>query len=392
MKKIAIIGAGISGLFIANLFKKNPNYQISIYEKNNSVNLEEGYGIQLSVNSIKLLNEIGFNKQDELEKFNPEKIDFYSINNSKKICELSISDFNSENCKYTTLKRSTLINFLKKDLEDLIKTGYNILKIDQQNQQIKLSFENNKVKECDYLIISDGVFSKSKSLISNNQTKPRLNDTLAIRGTIIQALMWDKKNNGPSIIKSIDNENISIFLGPNFHSVIYPVNPYGDLNYIAIMKYKLSLQEQKNYSLFNDESFARKVLGKIPIKDEITSNLKDIKIFPVFVSDDFYQLQNNNIHLIGDAFFAFPPSFAQGASQSIEGAYELFKSIENNSESSFFKNRVRKTKMVNNRSKLNQFAFHLSNPLTVFFRNIFLKRLVKNKKFLENYLGKVYKN
>ena len=392
MKKIAIIGAGISGLFIANLFKKNPNYQISIYEKNNSVNLEEGYGIQLSVNSIKLLNEIGFNKQDELEKFNPEKIDFYSINNSKKICELSISDFNSENCKYTTLKRSTLINFLKKDLEDLIKTGYNILKIDQQNQQIKLSFENNEVKECDYLIISDGVFSKSKSLISNNQTKPRLNDTLAIRGTITQALMWDKKNNGPSIIKSIDNENISIFLGSNFHSVIYPVNPYGDLNYIAIMKYKLSLQEQKNYSLFNDESFARKVLGKIPIKDEITSNLKDIKIFPVFVSDDFYQLQNNNIHLIGDAFFAFPPSFAQGASQSIEGAYELFKSIENNSESSFFKNRVRKTKMVNNRSKLNQFAFHLSNPLTVFFRNIFLKRLVKNKKFLENYLGKVYKN
>ena len=392
MKKIAIIGAGISGLFIANLFKKNPNYQISIYEKNNSVNLEEGYGIQLSVNSIKLLNEIGFNKQDELEKFNPEKIDFYSINNSKKICELSISDFNSENCKYTTLKRSTLINFLKKDLEDLIKTGYNILKIDQQNQQIKLSFENNKVKECDYLIISDGVFSKSKSLISNNQTKPRLNDTLAIRGNIIQALMWDKKNNGPSIIKSIDNENISIFLGSNFHSVIYPVNPYGDLNYIAIMKYKLSLQEQKNYSLFNDESFARKVLGKIPIKDEITSNLKDIKIFPVFVSDDFYQLQNNNIHLIGDAFFAFPPSFAQGASQSIEGAYELFKSIENNSESSFFKNRVRKTKMVNNRSKLNQFAFHLSNPLTVFFRNIFLKRLVKNKKFLEGYLGKIYKN
>ena len=392
MKKIAIIGAGISGLFIANLFKKNPNYQVSIYEKNNSFNLKEGYGIQLSVNSIKLLNEIGFNKLDELEKFNPEKIDFYSINNSKKICELSISDFNSENCKYTTLKRSTLINFLKKDLEDLIKTGYNILKIDQQNQQIKLSFENNEVKECDYLIISDGVFSKSKSLISNNQTKPRLNDTLAIRGSIIQSPMWDKKNNGPSIIKSIDDENISIFLGSNFHSVIYPVNPYGDLNYIAIMKYKLSLQEQKNYSLFNDESFARKVLGKIPIKDEITSNLKDIKIFPVFVSDDFYQLQNNNIHLIGDAFFAFPPSFAQGASQSIEGAYELFKSIENNSESSFFKNRVRKTKMVNNRSKLNQFAFHLSNPLTVFFRNIFLKRLVKNKKFLENYLGKVYKN
>jgi salicylate hydroxylase len=96
--------------------------------------------------------------------------------------------------------------------------------------------------------------------------------------------------------------------------------------------------------------------------------------------------------MIGDAFFAFPPSFAQGASQSIEGAYELFENIENNTENNFFSNRVNKTKMVNNRSKLNQFAFHLSNPLSTFFRDLFLKRLVKNKKFLETYLGKIYKD
>ena len=98
--------------------------------------------------------------------------------------------------------------------------------------------------------------------------------------------------------------------------------------------------------------------------------------FPVFVSNDFYQLQNNNIHFIGDAFFAYQPSFAQGASQSIEGAYELFKSIENNTENKFFTNRVKKTKMVKNRSKFNQFAFHLSSPLARFLRNIFMKKLV----------------
>ena len=103
----------------------------------------------------------------------------------------------------------------------------------------------------------------------------------------------------------------------------------------------------------------------------------------MFVSDSFYKLQNKNIHLIGDAFFAFSPSFAQGASQSIEGAHELFKNIEDNTESNFFKRRVNKTKMVNIRSKFNQFAFHLSNPLTKFVRNIFLKKLLKNKKFLE---------
>ena len=380
MKKIGIIGAGISGLYIANLFKKNPKYQISIFDKKKSLNLDEGYGLQLSVNSVKLLNEIGFNKLKKDEKFNPEKINFYSKKIQDKICELNISKFNSNDCKYTTLKRSTLINFLKKDLEDLIKTNYSVSKIDQEQEKIKLTFENKETHECDYLIISDGVFSKSRNLVSNKQIKPKYNDTLAIRGMI------------PAKSNIIDKKNILLFLGSNFHHVIYPVSSSEDLNLIAIMKYKLSADEQKNYSLFDDKSFIQKILENIPSENkEFLSNLKELKIFPVFVSDNFFEVKNKNIYLIGDAFFAFPPSFAQGASQSIEGAYELFESIENNSDTNFFKNRVNKTKMVNNRSKLNQFAFHLSNPLTVYLRNIFLKKIVRNKKFLESYLGKIYR-
>ena len=190
-----------------------------------------------------------------------------------------------------------------------------------------------------------------------------------------------------------DKKNISLFLGSNFHYVIYPVSPNGDLNFIGLMKFKLSEDEQKDYSLFNDNIFIKNVLEKVPdINKKFFDNIEDLKVFPVFVSRDFFKVKKNNIHLIGDAFFAFPPSFAQGASQSIEGAYELFENIENNTEDNFFRNRVNKTKMVNNRSRLNQFTFHLSNPLTTLLRNIFLKRLVKNKKFLEGYLGKIYKN
>ena len=378
MKKIAVIGAGISGLFIANLFKRNKKYQVTIFERNSLINLNEGYGIQLSVNSIKLLNKIQFDKLENNEKFNPDKINFYSVKNSRKICELNISNFNTENCKYTTLKRSSLINFLKKDLEKEIKFDHTISKIEQQDQIVKITFENNEIYELDYLIISDGVFSKSKSLISNNKSPPKYNNTLAIRGKITNS-------------SKIDNENISLFLGSDFHQVIYPVTQNGDLNFIAIMKYELTLEQQKNYSLFKENSFIRKVLEKVPKENkEFFDKIQKLKIFPVFVSKDFFKTNNDNINFIGDAFFAFPPSFAQGASQSIEGAYELFKSIENKSEGDFFKNRVSKIKMVNKRSKLNQFAFHLSNPVAVFFRNIFLKKFIKNKKFLNSYLGKIY--
>tara|TARA_B110000116_G_C16776227_1_gene555914 strand:- start:920 stop:2068 length:1149 start_codon:yes stop_codon:yes gene_type:complete len=381
MKKVAIIGGGISGLFIANLFKENSHYKVTIYEKNNSIELDEGYGIQLSTNSVKLLNRIGFNTLEDKDIFNPEKIDFYEIKKEKKICDLNISQFNSENCKYTTLKRYKLVQFLKNRLDDnVIRYDHNIKKIESNNDEISLTFNKNDKVICNRLVISDGVFSKGKSLISNTEIKPAYNNCIAIRGNISRNYLID-----------LNEKNISLFLGPNFHYVIYPVNNNKVFNFIGVLKHKLTANELNNYQLFDEKAFIQGIKNKLKnkISTTIVDNLNNFKCFPVFVSKDFHE-PDNNIFLVGDAFFAFSPSFAQGASQSIEGASELFDSITNDTNN-FYNNRVVKVKMINNRSKFNQFAFHLSNPIIVFFRNIGLKILTKNKKFLENYLGKIYR-
>ena len=383
MKKIAIVGAGISGLYVANLLKENPNYQVTIYEKNNSIHLDEGYGIQLSNNSIQLLNKIGFNTLNEEEKFNPEKIDFYEIKQEKKICDLNISEFNSENCKYTTLKRSKLVEFLRERLSDnIIKYDHNITKIESNNKEINLTFNDDDNVICDQLIISDGVFSKCKSLISNNKINSTFNNSIAIRGNIPRDNLND-----------LNKKNISLFLGSGFHYVLYPLSSKNeDFNFIGILKHQLKANEINNYELFSEKPFIESIKEKLQnkVSKSILDNLYNIKCFPVFVSKDLYR-PTNNIFLVGDAFFAFPPSFAQGASQSIEGASELFNNIINNTND-FYHERVKKVKMINNRSKLNQFAFHLSSPTVIFFRNIFLKLLVKNKKFLKSYLGRIYKS
>ena len=379
MKKIAIIGAGISGLFFANLFKNNPDFQVTIYEKNNFININEGYGLQLSTNSVKLLNQIGFNDLNIKDKFNPEKIDFYLIKLEKKICDLNISEFNSEDCKYTTLKRSKLIQFLKNRLDDyVIKYDHNIEKIEKNNGQISLTFnENNKVI-CDYLVISDGVFSKGKSLLSNNTVKSNYNNSIAIRGNISR-----------NKIQNLNQNNISLFMGNNFHYVIYPIsNENDEFNFIGVLDYQLTSNELNNYSFFKEKNFVQVIKNKLPAI--ILDKVNNIKCFPVFVSKGYLK-PGKNIYLLGDAFFAFPPSFAQGASQSIEGASELFENIINN-KNDYYENRVAKVKMINKRSKFNHFAFHLSNPIIVFIRNFSLKLLTKNKKFLENYLGKIYRN
>ena len=383
MKKVVIIGAGISGLLIANLLRQDSNYEVTLYEKNNSINLEKGYGVQLSVNSIKLLNKIGFQTINSQNKFNPNKVDFYSLKNKNKICDLDISVFNTYEAKYTTLQRTTLVEFLKDKLpNNLIQYNKKVNKVSSQNEIIDLTFDGNSSAECDFLIISDGVFSSTKSLIANKDIKPKYFKSLAIRATI------DQKN-----LKHINNRNISLFLGSNFHSVIYPVNKGNEFNFIGILRKNLSENEIKNSYLFKDEDFISSILLDLShqIDQDILNNLKNIKCFPIFTSEEIYHPKQKNIFLIGDAFFALPPTFAQGASQAIEIAFELYKNFQNGSNE-FTNTRIKRTKIINKKSKLNHFAFHLSNPFMVFTRDLLMKYLVKNKKFINSYFGKIYKN
>ena len=114
-KKLAIIGAGIAGLTLANFIKKYSDHEFMVYEREESLSLEEGYGIQLGANGVKILNQINFNKINNEKVFHPKIIDFYNIQNDK-ICSLNLSKFNSIEAKYTTLQRSTLIEFLKEDI------------------------------------------------------------------------------------------------------------------------------------------------------------------------------------------------------------------------------------------------------------------------------------
>lgn len=383
MKKIAIIGAGISGLYLANIFKQNSDFKVLLFEKNEEINLDDGYGVQLSNNSVKLLNYIGFDQLDNSQKFFPDNLDFYSIDNPDRICDLNISKFNSANNKYTTIKRSSLIKFLiSKISKDDIFYGHNISKIDLKEDQIQLSFSNEYSGKFDYLIIADGVFSKSSSLISNSKNSLKFNNSVAIRGTINR----DK-------IEKINFQNISLFLGANFHYVIYPTSENEDLNFIGILRKNLNKDRLKNYQQFNSSDFVDEIVSEIPpTYNQIIHKLDNLKCFPVFITDEILHPNNKNIFTVGDAFFAFPPSFAQGASQSIEGSHELFQNFSINETEKYFPRRLQKTKMVNKRSKFNQFAFHLSNPLFVLTRNLIMKRLVKNEKFLESYLGKIYDN
>ena len=374
-KKIAIIGSGVAGLTFANLIKKNSDFEFMIYEKKESLSLDDGFGIQLAPNSVSILNTIDFHKVNSKDIFHPKSMDFFSIKN-EKICDLEISKFNSEYSKYTTLKRSTLIEFLKDEIyTQHLRFGKSIKEVTELKGKVLIKFTDNTNDLVDYVVGADGIFSNTRSFFEKKKSQPLFKKAIAVR------LIFKKHN------LDINEKNISLFMGSNLHLVIYPINQKNELNLVCIIR-------DKKYDPDNIKSLIeRKLLTQNPnLKDLFTG---DLKSWPLYSSPKILPSSNKKVFYIGDAFNSFLPTLAQGAGQSIESAYELFNLIKNqNPDASnvYFKTRSERVKITKRRADLNFFAFHFSSSIMQKIRNIFLKFLVKRKFFIKRYLGKVYEN
>ena len=375
-KKLAIIGAGIAGLTLANFIKKHSDHDFMVYEREESFALDEGYGIQLATNSIKILNEINFNKISNEKKFNPSFLDFYDIQN-KKICDLNLTKFNTSETKYTTLQRSTLIEYLKEDIyTQHLRFGKKIKEVSELKEKILIKFDDNTNDLVDYVIAADGIFSNTRSFFEKKKNTPKFKKALAVRVILKSKLDLN-----------INEQNISLMMGGNTHIVFYPINKKKELNMVCIIR-------SKKYDPDNIKSLIEEVvLKQNPSLKKLFDN--DIKSWPLYFTPNILPSTNKKVFYIGDAFNGFLPTLAQGAGQSIESAHEIFTLLQKgklDKNNTYFEERSRRAKIVRKRSNFNFFTFHFSSSIMQKIRNIFLKFLVKRKTFIQGYLGKVYKN
>ena len=374
-KKIAIIGSGIAGLTLANLIKQESDHEFMLYEKLESLSLDDGYGIQLSTNSIKILNKIGFSKINDKKIFHPKGVDFYNIQN-KKICDLDLTQFNTDQNKYTTLQRSTLIEFLKDDIyTQHLRFGKKIKEVSELKGKVLIKFEDNTNDLVDIVVGADGIFSNTRSFFEKKKNEPKFKKAVALR------IILKTKSE-----LNIDEEKISLMMGKNCHIVIYPVNQNKELNLVCIIR-------DKKYDPDNIKTLVNKVVTQNSNLEKVFEG--DLKSWPLYFTPKILPSTNSKVFYIGDAFNGFLPTLAQGAGQSIESAHELFNLIKDDKaeiQNTYFKERSRRAKIVKRRSNINFFAFHFSSSIMQTLRNFFMKFLVKRKSFVNSYLGIVYKN
>ena len=312
-----------------------------VYEREESLSLEEGYGIQLGANGVKILNQINFNKINNEKIFHPKIIDFYNIQN-EKICDLNLSKFNSAEAKYTTLQRSTLIEFLKEDIyTQHLRFGKKIKEVSELKDKVLIKFDDNTNDLVDFVIAADGIFSNTRSFFEKKKIEPKFKKAVAVRVIL----------NSRSDFNIIE-DNISLMLGSNSHIVIYPINKKKELNMVCIIRCK-------KYEPDNVKQLVQEIILK---QNSKLKNIFDneIKTWPLYFSPKIIPSTNKKVFYIGDAFNGFLPTLAQGAGQSIESAFEIFNLLKNDKldkDNDYFEVRSKRAKIIRSRSNFNFFTF-----------------------------------
>tara|TARA_B100000029_G_scaffold454568_1_gene481160 strand:- start:1409 stop:2581 length:1173 start_codon:yes stop_codon:yes gene_type:complete len=385
--KIAIIGAGISGLTLGNLIFSNKNQEIEfqIFEKRKKDHKDSG-GIQLSPNATNILNIIGFKKLDYANFHLPKSINFLDLLSGEKIFDLNILDISSRDKPYICIKRSVLIDFLLNRLQkDIVNFNKEVINIKNIDNYKKIIFSDGTSYLSDLIISADGVFSKIRDKEFNR-------DQLSFSGSVAFRTDYIKS----SEIFELQKENISVFMGPSSHSVLYPLNKEKDFNFVSIISKKsLKVDKEdwtKNINNFNDLFYEKMKNWNNNLRNIIKN--KKISCWPIFKVKTIDSRIQNNIILIGDAAHAIVPYHAQGAAQSIEDAYLLYKHLKKNNLylniQNFQKIRKKRILEVEKRSNVNQFIFHLSNNYLKFLRKNILKFLLKNRVFVKIYFNKLF--
>lgn len=356
MKQIAIIGAGIGGLTSALAFKQK-GFNVTVYESAAEIK-PVGAGIGIANNAMQIFKKLGIHK-----KIEDAGVKVSSMNiTDHQLRSLSVIDLNEFEVKYgvcnISIHRAVLQNILAEEIGfENIKLSKRLLKI-EQNENVKLFFEDDSIETADVVIAADGI----KSFVRN-----QLFDSSQIRDT--NQICW-RGISKVALPKDYSNKAIEAWgKGKRFGFV--QINNQDTYWYAVVSESFVNAHDDNLHDLF--KNFHTDVLNIIEnTSDDTVIKNRIIDLKPI------YKWYNKNVCLLGDAAHATTPNLGQGACQAIEDAYllvELYqedKPIETVFEE-YQKLRIKKAhEIVKSSWSIGKIA-HLESGFLIYFRNLLMR-------------------
>ena len=346
---IAIIGAGIAGLALGIMLKKN-NIPNVIFERSSDVS-ENGAGISISPNGKRVLEKLEILDELQINSGNSAKSIFYS--NLKEITTISTNVLTtSRKCLHDALLNKYI------DLGGNIKFNSELKDINTKQNQICL--KNGEFFKVRHIAACDGIKSICHKIESAINYNPKYSGY-----TVWRAIFESKQT------------SINFHLGPNFHVVSYPVDS-NRVSFVAALKndnkFKESWKEKGTIDDLLDE-----VPPRIIDKYKSIKESKNIYKWGVYIRPQIEFLFKKNITYLGDAAHPIVPFIGQGGCMALEDAYAFgyLLSKHNNdieiAQKNYQELRLKRIRSIHKTSLFQAKLNHLSNPFLVRLRNILMR-------------------
>ncbi|RXV61645.1 monooxygenase [Roseovarius sp. A46] len=346
--KIAVIGAGIGGLAVAQALARR-GADVTVFEQASEI-AEVGAGLQISPNGARVLDALGLGAELRQRAVMARTVQLCDYRGGE-VVRLDLGDTGQGG--YHFLHRADLINLLANGARAAgvrIRLLQRIIGVtDGRRPRVELA--NGAGFDADLVIGADGLHSVVRAAL-NGPRAPFFTGQVAWR-----ALVPNSAERGPEV---------RVHMGPIRHVVSYPLRGGSMLNLVAVQERAAWTAE--SWSQTDDPQSLRAAFGDFC--DEVQGMLAavdKVNLWGLFRHEVARAWHGEGLAILGDAAHPTLPFMAQGACLALEDGWVLAAALDE--EGDVAKGLVRYQALRESRARrvvaaasTNAWKYHLAFP------------------------------
>ncbi len=360
---IAISGAGIGGLTAALCLLKS-GHKVSMLEQARQLS-EVGAGVQCGANALHVLQHLGLEQEVFASAVQPESVLFRDFKSGQILHQLTLGEQYQQqfSAPYLHVYRADLQRVLLAALDQLdaqaLQLNTQVMNVEQSNSSVVISTRDGRTLEADCLIAADGIRSAIRQQMFPS-AKPVYSGYQAWR------IMVPTHRLPEGWMDTVTAN----FVGPGKHCVIYYVRNRELVNMVGVIEAKHQPTKDDWINKAPKSALLEDFEGWHPTVSKLIEAVDEDKCYRWSLNHltPLKKWGQGRVALLGDAAHAALPFMAAGAAMAMEDARILDRCLQGKSNiesalNQYRRNRVKRTKTIQNDSARLGKLYHLSNPM-----------------------------